>query len=146
MKILIINGPNLNMLGRRKPEHYGKETLEAINLYIADYFKKIEVQFYQGNSEGEIIDQIQSAVAKNFKGLVINAGAYTHYSYAIRDALESCGLPVMEIHLSNIDAREEFRRISVISPVCWGTISGLGKYGYILAVQALAHRLAKKEN
>jgi 3-dehydroquinate dehydratase-2 len=146
MKILIINGPNLNMLGRRQPEHYGKETLEAINLYIADYFKKIEVQFYQGNSEGEIIDQIQSAVAKNFKGLVINAGAYTHYSYAIRDALESCGLPVMEIHLSNIDAREEFRRISVISPVCWGTISGLGKYGYILAVQALAHRLAKKEN
>ena len=146
MKILIINGPNLNMLGRRQPEHYGKETLEAINLYIADYFKKIEVQFYQGNSEGEIIDQIQSAVAKNFKGLVINAGAYTHYSYAIRDALESCGLPVMEIHLSNIDARDEFRRISVISPVCWGTISGLGKYGYILAVQALAHHLAKKEN
>jgi len=146
MKILIINGPNLNMLGRRKPEHYGKETLEAINLYIADYFKKIEVQFYQGNSEGGIIDQIQSAVVKNFKGLVINAGAYTHYSYAIRDALESCGLPVVEIHLSNIDAREEFRRISVISPVCWGTISGLGKYGYILAVQALAHHLAKKEN
>ncbi len=146
MKIMIINGPNLNMLGRRQPEHYGKETLEAINLYIADYFKKIEVQFYQGNSEGEIIDQIQSAVAKNFKGLVINPGAYTHYSYAIRDALESCGLPVVEIHLSNIDAREEFRRISVISPVCWGTISGLGKYGYILAVQALAHRLAKKEN
>jgi 3-dehydroquinate dehydratase-2 len=146
MKILIINGPNLNMLGRRQPEHYGKETLEAINLYIADYFKKIEVQFYQGNSEGEIIDQIQSAVAKNFKGLVINPGAYTHYSYAIRDALESCGLPAVEIHLSNIDAREEFRRISVISPVCWGTISGLGKYGYILAVQALAHRLAKKEN
>jgi 3-dehydroquinate dehydratase-2 len=146
MKILIINGPNLNMLGRRQPEHYGKETLEEINLYIADYFKKIEVQFYQGNGEGEIIDQIQTAAAKNFKGLVINPGAYTHYSYAIRDALESCGLPVIEIHLSNIDAREEFRRVSIISPVCWGTISGMGKYGYILAVQALAHRLAKKEN
>jgi 3-dehydroquinate dehydratase-2 len=146
MKILIINGPNLNMLGRRQPEHYGKETLEAINLYIADYFKKIEVQFYQGNSEGGIIDQIQTAAAKNIKGLVINPGAYTHYSYAIRDALESCGLPVVEVHLSNIDAREEFRRVSVISPVCWGTISGMGKYGYILAVQALAHHLAKKEN
>jgi len=146
MRILLINGPNLNMLGRRQPEHYGKETLEVINLYIADYFKKIELEFYQSNHEGEIIDQIQSAAARGFKGLVINAGAYTHTSYAIRDALEACGLPAMEVHLSNIDAREEFRRISVIAPVCWGTISGLGKYGYILAVQALAHRLAKKEN
>jgi 3-dehydroquinate dehydratase-2 len=120
--------------------------LESINTYIADYFNKIELQFYQSNHEGEIIDQIQSASGKNFKGIVINPGAYTHYSYAIRDALESCGLPVVEVHLSNIEVREEFRRLSVISAVCWGTITGLGKYGYILAVQALVHRLSKKEN
>jgi 3-dehydroquinate dehydratase II len=144
MKILVLNGPNLNLLGRRKPEHYGTDTLEAVNAYIADYFSKVELHFHQSNHEGEIIDQIQAA-HKRFQGLVINPGAYTHYSYAIRDALESCGLPVVEVHLSNIDQREEFRRTSVISPVCWGTISGFGRYGYILAIQALAHRLSKKE-
>ena len=145
MKILEINGPNLNLLGRRDPGHYGNETLEAMNTYIADYFKKVELQFSQSNHEGEIIEQIQSAAAKHFQGLIINPGAFTHYSYAIRDALESCALPVIEVHLSNIYAREEFRRQSVISPVCWGTIAGLGKYGYILAVQALAHQLSHKE-
>jgi len=144
MKILILNGPNLNILGNRKPEQYGSETLEAINTYIADYFKKVELDFFQSNHEGEIIDHIQTA-ARHFQGIVINPGAYTHYSYAIRDALEACALPVVEVHLSNIDGREEFRRNSVISAVCWGTITGLGKYGYILAVQALAHHLSKKE-
>jgi 3-dehydroquinate dehydratase-2 len=145
MKILVINGPNLNMLGRRNPEQYGHETLEAMNTYIADYFKKVEIQFYHSNHEGDIIEQIQSAAAKHFQGLVINPGAFTHYSYAIRDAIELCALLVIEVHLSNIYAREEFRHLSVISPVCWGTITGLGKYGYILAVQALAHHLSKKQ-
>jgi 3-dehydroquinate dehydratase-2 len=144
MRILVINGPNLNMLGQRNPGQYGHESLEAINTYIADYFKKVEIEFYQSNHEGDIIDQIHSA-GKRFQGLVINPGALTHYSYAIRDALESCSLPVIEVHLSNIHAREEFRRLSVISPACQGTISGLGKYGYILAIQALAHQLSKKE-
>jgi 3-dehydroquinate dehydratase-2 len=144
MKILVINGPNLNMLGQRKPEHYGSETLDTINAYLVDYFKKIELDFFQSNHEGEVIDHIQAA-GHRFQGIVINPGAYTHYSYAIRDALEACALPVVEVHLSNIAAREEFRRNSVISAVCWGTISGLGKYGYVLAVQALAHHLSKKE-
>jgi len=142
LNILIINGPNLNLLGVRKPEIYGTETLEALNDFISGYFKKIKLEFYQSNHEGKIIDKIHFA-HKDFQGIVLNPGALTHYSYALRDAIESSPLPVLEVHMSNTDAREEFRQKSVIAPVCWGSISGLGKYGYVLAIQALAHKISR---
>jgi 3-dehydroquinate dehydratase-2 len=144
MHILIINGPNLNMLGSRRPEVYGYKSLDEINAYIKDYFKKVEVSFFQSNEEGKIIDEIQR-LAEKYDGLVINPGALTHYSYAIRDAIESIDRPVVEIHISNIAAREGFRQKSVISDVCAGSISGFGIYGYILAVQSLAHRLKNEK-
>lgn len=145
MKILIINGPNLNMLGERKPDVYGHKTLTEINAYIADYFKRVKLDFFQSNHEGEIIDKIQQAKIE-FQGIVINPGAYTHYSYAIRDAIEACGIPVAEVHISNLAGREEFRRLSVVSDVCLGTLSGFGVYGYVLAVQALAHKIKRKSD
>lgn len=139
MHILVINGPNLNMLGSRRPDVYGYKSLEEVNAYISDYFKKVKVSFFQSNEEGKIIDEIQQLPGR-YDGLVINPGALTHYSYAIRDAIESIDLPVVEIHISNISAREGFRQKSVISDVCAGTISGFGIYGYILAVQSIAHK------
>ena len=144
MHILIINGPNLNMLGARRPDVYGYKSLDEVNAYIKDYFKKVTVSFFQSNEEGTIIEQIQQLPGK-YDGLVINPGAFTHYSYAIRDAIESINLPVVEIHISNIAARESFRQKSVISDVCAGTISGFGIYGYILAVQSLAHQLKNEK-
>ena len=145
MKILIINGPNLNMLGRRKPEVYGQKTLAQINDYLKDYFKRVKLDFFQSNHEGEIIDKIQRAGGE-YQGIVINPGAYSHYSYAIRDAIEACGVPVAEVHISNLAQREDFRRHSVVSEVCIGTVSGFGAYGYIIAVQALAHKLKRKSD
>ncbi len=138
MKILIINGPNLNMLGIREPEKYGNETLENINTKIVKYCSanNIEVDFYQSNIEGEIINKIHSARGK-FDGIVLNAGAYTHYSYAIRDAIPIAQMPVVEVHLTNVHAREEFRHTSVIAPVCKGQICGFGSNSYLLAVKAL---------
>ena len=144
MHILIINGPNLNMLGSRRPDVYGYKSLDEVNAYIKDYFKKVKVSFYQSNVEGKIVDEIQK-LSENYDGLVINPGALTHYSYAVRDAIEAIDLPVVEIHISNIAAREGFRKNSVISDVCSGTISGFGIYGYILAVQAIAHQLKDKK-
>ncbi len=142
MRVLVINGPNLNLLGTRKPEIYGARNLDDINKYITDYFKKTEIDFFQSNHEGEIIDQIQSAEGK-YDGIVINAGAFTHYSYAIREAIEAVSMIVVEVHLSNLFKREEFRHNSVIAPVCWGSITGFGKYGYVLAVRSLVHRYSK---
>lgn len=138
MKMLIINGPNLNMLGIREPEKYGNETLENINTKIVKYCSanNIEVDFYQSNIEGEIINKIHSARGK-FDGIVLNAGAYTHYSYAIRDAIPIAQMPVVEVHLTNVHAREEFRHTSVIAPVCKGQICGFGSNSYLLAVKAL---------
>lgn len=138
MNILIINGPNLNLLGSREPNVYGHQSMEEVNAYIREYFKRVKVSFFQSNHEGEIIDQLQAAGDK-YDGVVINPGALTHYSYAIRDAIASINLPVVEVHISNIAAREPFRRKSVITEVCAGSISGFGIYGYILATQALAH-------
>jgi len=145
MKILVINGPNLNMLGKRKPEVYGKRTLAEINGIIAGYFKRVKTDFFQSNHEGAIIDKLHEA-GKELKGVVINPGAFTHYSYAIRDAIEACGFPVVEVHISNTAGREEFRKTSVISDVCKGTVSGFGTYSYILGIQALAHHLKRREN
>ena len=135
-KILIINGPNLNMLGIRKRELYGNENLEDINNFIKSQVHDAELTFFQSNSEDEIIDQIHAAM-KLYDGAVINPGAFTHYSYAIADAIEAVDIPVVEVHITNIHAREEHRRKSVTAPYCAGQISGLGKYGYILAINWL---------
>ncbi len=144
MKILVLNGPNLNMLGIRKPEIYGIDTLDAINNYLRKTFSDLDLAFFQSNTEGEVISQLHFA-HKTYQGIILNPGAWSHYSLALRDAVESCILPVIEVHLSNIAAREDFRRISVISPVAVGTISGFGKFSYVLAIQAMVQRLSKKE-
>ena len=138
-KILVLNGPNLNMLGIREPGVYGSETLESINVEIKTYAEKLGINcdFYQSNCEGELISKIHTLMT-DYDGCVFNAGAYTHYSYAIRDAISSVNKPVIEVHMSNVHAREEFRHTSVISAVCKGTIAGFGKKSYILAVDALA--------
>lgn len=138
MKILIINGPNLNMLGIREPEKYGNETLADINEKIKKYCddNNITVDFFQSNIEGEIITQIHSARG-NYDGIIMNAGAFTHYSYAIRDAIPIAEMPVIEVHLTNVHSREEFRHKSVIAPVCKGQICGFGSNSYLVAVRAL---------
>ena len=137
-KILIINGPNLNMVGIREPNIYGAKTLDDINADIKAYSEgmKIECDFYQSNCEGEIVTKIHS-VLNEYDGCIINAGALTHYSYALRDAISSVNKPFIEVHMSNIHAREEFRHTSVISAVCNGSILGFGANSYILAVNAM---------
>lgn len=137
MKILVINGPNLNLLGSRAPETYGRDTLESIitELELAGRKRGIDVDSFQSNNEGKLIDKLHEARGI-YDGIIINPGAYTHYSYAIRDAIEAIEIPVVEVHLSNIYSREEFRHTSVISSVCRGTIAGLGKKGYFLALDS----------
>ncbi len=146
MKIMVIHGPNLNMLGKREPDIYGISTLEEINLLLTGRAKKsgIELISKQSNSEGEIIDYIQE-YSSLVKGIIINPAAYTHYSIAIRDALSSLSIPVVEVHLSNIYAREDFRHRSVISPVVNGQISGFGPSSYLLALDALILLLNGKD-
>ena len=126
------------MVGIREPGVYGNETLESINAEIAEYAKTqgVECDFYQSNCEGALIDKIHS-VLNDYDGCVLNAGAYTHYSYAIRDAISSVNKPFIEVHMSNVHAREEFRHTSVISAVCKGVIAGFGKNSYMLAVKTL---------
>lgn len=133
MKLLFINGVNLNMTGKREKGVYGTQTLDDINREIAAHFKGDDCTFYQSNNEGDICTQLQLADDKHFDGIVLNAGAFTHYSYAIRDAIASIDVPVIEVHMSNVHSREEFRHKSVISEVCKGVIAGFGKYSYILA-------------
>ena len=135
MIIKIINGPNLNLLGQREKKIYGQKSLEDLKNELNTLFEKETLIFFQSNSEGEIIDAIQSCLVEEVDAIVINAGAYTHYSYAIRDAIKSVEKPTIEVHISNVFAREQFRRISVISDVCIGTISGLGFWSYILAIE-----------
>lgn len=139
-KYLILNGPNLNMLGVREPGVYGKETLETVSQKIADKAKNlgVAVDFYQSNVEGELINAIHGAMGV-YDGIVINPGAFTHYSYAIRDALASVPVPAVEIHISNVHKREEFRHKSVTAPVCVGQICGLGTDGYLYALEALVN-------
>ena len=149
MKILIINGPNLNLTGEREVGHYGADTLDVINSRIEKAAGElgVSVEFFQSNHEGAIIDRLHSSRANasgDIDAVIINAGAYTHYSYAIRDAISAIKLPVVEVHMSNIHAREAFRHESVIAPVCAGQICGFGWYSYILALHASIHAVNTK--
>jgi 3-dehydroquinate dehydratase II len=137
-KVLVLHGPNLDLLGERETGIYGKDTLQNINAGIIKYAKdlSIDCEIHQSNSEGELVDLLHSARG-NFEGVVINAGAYTHYSIAIRDAIAAIRIPCIEVHMSNVYAREEFRHHSVIAPVCAGSVVGFGKNSYILALHGL---------
>lgn len=145
LKVLVLHGPNLNILGRREKDIYGTVTLSEIDGELQRLAKEIgvELECFQSNFEGELIEKIQRAAAGEYYAVVFNPGAYTHYSIALRDAVAACDIPVVEVHLSNIHAREEFRRFSVIAPVASGQISGLGKDSYYLGLQA-AVRLAMR--
>ncbi len=138
IKLLVVNGPNLNMLGKRNPAHYGTLTLSDVEKMIGDYCvnKNIKPEFFQSACEGEIVKKLNDAYGK-IDALIINAGAYTHYSYAIRDALEILEVPKMEVHLSDIHSRESFRKVSVIEEVCSKQISGFGEKSYIMAVDEI---------
>ncbi len=143
MRILVIHGPNLNLLGTREPEIYGTRTLDEINERIRAHAARrgVSIEIVQTNHEGGIVDSIQRAASSGpgrCDALVINPGAYAHYSVAIRDAIQGTGLPAIEVHISNVHAREEFRRTSVVAPACRGQIAGLGPLGYLLAIDAIA--------
>lgn len=139
MKILVIHGPNLDLLGKREPDIYGKTTLAQINSKLKQLAKKYKVQLdiLQSNHEGDIVDCIGSAKKDKIDTIIINPAAYTHTSVAIRDAIAACGVPAIEVHLSNIYAREDFRHTSLIAPVCKGQISGFGSQSYYLALTAV---------
>jgi 3-dehydroquinate dehydratase-2 len=142
--VLVLNGPNLNMLGKRQPEIYGRETLEDAEAACRDEAARLGlgIEFFQSNHEGLLVDRIQAARDQN-SAIVINAGAYTHTSVALLDALNAAELPAVEVHISNIYKREAFRHRSYISPAAVGVIAGLGVQGYLLALQALARLLAR---
>ena len=141
MRIQVINGPNLNMLGIREPEIYGSLTLEEINRQLLEKGNELnlELDFYQSNHEGDIIDKIQECYGRT-DGMVINPGAYTHYSIAIRDAIAAVGIPTVEVHLSDINSREDFRKISVIKSVCVKQIWGKGVHSYMEALEYLSKK------
>lgn len=142
MKILVINGPNINMLGTREPEIYGSTTLDDINKELIEYSKtigEIELEFYQSNHEGDIVDKIQNA--KSFDGLIINPAAYTHSSIAIADALKAVGIKAIEVHLSNPQSREDYRKISYSASACLGVVAGFGKNSYKLALLGLYNKI-----
>lgn len=148
MKILVINGPNLNMLGQREKNHYGSLTLDEINKNILEESKKlnIELSFFQSNLEGEIVSRIHRAIEEKIDGIIINAGAYTHTSIAIRDALLIFNRPFIEVHLSNIYAREQFRHKSMFSDIALGIICGFQEDSYYLALLAIYRHLQKSKN
>ncbi len=146
MKFLIINGVNLNLTGVREKGIYGAATLDDINAKIADFCKKNgdKAEFYRNNIEGELVNKLHEAfLNKAYDGIVLNAGAYTHYSYALRDAIAAIDIPVAEVHISNVFAREEFRKESVLSPVCRGTVFGFGVGSYLAAIEGLRAVLTK---
>lgn len=137
MKVIIINGPNLNLLGVREPGIYGKESMETFLLRLRKRYAGMEIDYYQSNVEGELIDKLQET-GFSYDGIILNAGAYTHTSIALLDCIRSLRTPVIEVHISNVDDREEFRRHSMIAPACKGTIQGFGLDSYRLAIEALS--------
>ena len=146
MKILVINGPNLNMLGVREPDIYGKETYDSLIQKIAAHAaaRNVDVEFMQSNHEGDLVDAIQKAYFDGLDGIIINPGAYTHTSIALLDALKSTRIPAVEVHISDPDTREEFRRISYIRPACIATVKGHGTDGYTEAVDILLTHLKER--
>lgn len=146
MKILVINGPNLNMLGIREPKHYGKETyIDLINKIKTHCENKCEVEFKQSNHEGALVDFIQDAYFNHFDGIIINPGAYTHTSIALLDAVKSVMIPTIEVHISDVASREDFRQISYIRAACIKTISGKGTDGYLLAINELIDYIQEED-
>lgn len=144
MKFIVLHGPNLDILGEREPDIYGNLTLDQINGMLQNWAAEagVTLETFQSNHEGDLVEAVHRA-GREADGLVINPAALTHYSYALRDALASLGIPVVEVHLSNIHARESFRATSVTAPAAAGIISGFGAHSYILGLQALKHRLAR---
>lgn len=141
MKILVLNGPNINMLGIREPEIYGKQTYEDLKKLILQNANGVDVDFYQSNHEGALVDAIQKAYFDGIDGIVFNPGAYTHTSVALLDALKATNIPCVEVHISDPDTREEFRRISFVRDACLKTIKGEGLNGYVLALEFLKEHL-----
>lgn len=137
MKLSVLNGPNLNMLGKRDPEQYGTDRLKDIEQLLIETFPDHEMTFFQSNLEGELVEAIQSLTDSNIDGVIVNFGGYSHTSVAIRDALELVDLPIVEVHLSNIHAREEFRERTLTGAIADGIITGFGKQSYVLGVHAL---------
>lgn len=137
MKVLIINGPNLNLVGTREPEVYGNTTFDDFLEEIKDAYFDCDIHYYQSNVEGELINKLQEADTKKYKGIILNAGGYTHTSIAIRDAIASIKTPVIEVHISNPMSREEFRHTSLMTGVCKGIIAGFGLDSYVLAIDSL---------
>ena len=140
MKILIINGPNLNLLGTREPQHYGTGTMDSVLDALKSRYPRVEFDYYQSNVEGFLIDRLHKTLEESCDGVVLNAGGYTHTSVALRDAIAAIKVPVVEVHISNVHSREEFRHRSLISAVCKGVICGFGLDSYRLGVEALLAR------
>lgn len=140
MKILIINGPNLNLLGTREPQHYGTGTMDSVLDALKSQYPRVEFDYYQSNEEGFLIDRLHKTLEEPCDGVVLNAGGYTHTSVALRDAIAAIKVPVVEVHISNVHSREEFRHRSLISAVCKGVICGFGLDSYRLGVEALLAR------
>ena len=140
MKILIINGPNLNLLGTREPQHYGTGTMDGVLDALKSQYPRVEFDYYQSNVEGFLIDRLHKTLEEPCDGVVLNAGGYTHTSVALRDAIAAIKVPVVEVHISNVHSREEFRHRSLISAVCKGVICGFGLASYRLGVEALLAR------
>ena len=140
MKILIINGPNLNLLGTREPQHYGTGTMDGVLDALKSQYPRVEFDYYQSNVEGFLIDRLHQTLEEPCDGVVLNAGGYTHTSVALRDAIAAIKVPVVEVHISNVHSREEFRHRSLISAVCKGVICGFGLDSYRLGVEALLAR------
>ena len=140
-RIMVVNGPNLNLLGRREPGIYGNGTMEQCLAALRVHYPEVDIDAFQSNIEGELVTCLQRAAAEGYDGIVLNAAAYTHTSIALLDAVRAISTPVVEVHISNVAARESFRHISLIAPACLGSISGFGLDSYHLAVEALLARI-----